>query len=117
MLLAFVVFAVTVSASTPYTCSVTLRVVTLPSSGFDGNTSVTFSAGGMASSVASSASFNVTFFHCEIGQVWNSTAASLDRSDADTTKSCQLCVDVVQRETGVGGGVCCGLIDGLPIRT
>lgn len=94
-------------------CSITLRVVTLPSSGFDGTAPVTFNVGGMGSSVASSASFDVTFFHCEIGEVWSGTSSSLDSSsDGDPTEACQLCSDVVDGEAKVRGCMA-GLPEGL----
>lgn len=80
-------------------CSITLRVVTLPSSRFDGNASITFEAGGMGSSIPSSASFDVTFYHCDTGQVW--TGASLDSSEAGTAESCQLCSAVVEGDARV----------------
>ena len=97
-------------------------MVTLPSTGFDGTTSVTFNAvgaginstltqdsidptlddtGGLGSNAAS-ASFNVTFYHCDIGEVWNSTSSILAGSDGDTSEGCQLCSDVVKGASEVG---------------
>ena len=134
-----------------YTCSITLRVVTLPSASFDGTTSVTFKAVGIgmdSSSVtrtiltrsdlgyvkadeyeldesqgsndsalddtngaglinSASASFNVTFYHCEKGGVWMPTKSILDGSDNDTSESCPLCRDVVERATEVRATGCC----------
>ncbi|CAM9095530.1 unnamed protein product, partial [Laminaria digitata] len=103
--------------------SITLRVVTLPSTSFDGTASVTFKATGLTSGTSpsasqhsnessllkdvsgwgsnakGSASFNVTFYHCATGQAWSPTASSsLDCSEGDTCASCQLCSDVVKKE-------------------
>lgn len=133
-----------------YICSIILRVVTLPSTNFDGTTSATFvadSIGAHSSSTtsnngqqeqlssasssesqdsddptvqntsklgsnnASTASFDVTFYHCETGQVWNSTSTSIETSsDGDMIEGCQLCSDVVEGEAEVrefGSNDCC----------
>ena len=152
-----------------YTCSITLRVVTLPSTTFEGTTSATFEAfdfgkdstsitpktvtrgelasakaeketldesssyhsstsaqkaqlapgtlsepqnlsdtslddtRGLGSNAKAYVAFKVTFYHCNIGEVWNSSAPSLDDSDEDTPGSCQTCIDVVEGSSEV----CC----------
>lgn len=94
------VYAVTASAFEYFdTCSTTLRVVTLPSSRFDGNTPVAFHASGMGTNVTHWALFGVTFFYCETGQAWNDTMVD----DGDLTEACKLCSDIVNGEPEVRG--------------
>lgn len=167
-----------------YTISITLRVVTLPSTSFDGTTSVTFVAGGIGmnsssvtrtpfagsesgydsfdessleetnsvydptstsaqqaqltygtssgsrdwnasvldhasesgSNITSSTSFTVTFYHCDAGQVWNtSTSAIVSSMDEDASEGCQLCSDVVEGDTDVRACVCYGSRETSPV--
>ena len=54
-----------------------------------------------------SASFDVTFYHCEKGGVWMPTKSILDGSDNDTSESCPLCSSVVKHATEVRATGCC----------
>ena len=56
---------------------------------------------------SASASFNVTFYHCEKGGVWMPTKSILDGSDNDTSESCPLCSSVVKHATEVRATGCC----------
>ena len=51
---------------------------------------------GLGLNATASASFNVTFYHCETGQVWKPFARSRIDLDGDTHGSCKLCMDVVE---------------------
>lgn len=99
-------------------CSATLRVVSKPGEGFNGVATVTFAADDIASlssssPVSSSSSlesdsgleakdseetFDVEYYFCTAGSVWNS---SQPEADANSTDACSLCTDLLQQDVEV----------------
>lgn len=106
-------------------CSITVRVVGVPSEQFEGTSTFSFKANGVTYSMDSeaaptetfagvvfstspsngilqveegTASFNVNFYHCAAGNVW--TAGYLEE-DAESDFSCELCTDIVEGDEEV----------------